>query len=498
MRRSPILLGLIALPLASACRPAGDDALRVFAAASLRDVCVDLEHAWTRTGGGPVRFNFGASSDLARQLVAGARADLFLSADELQADRVAEELPVVARTTWLSNQLVLVAPLDADVELATPADLGDAGVRRVALALSEVVPAGRYAREWLAEIGLWEVVAPKVVPFSDVRATLAAVESGAAEAGVVYATDAARAQRVRVVHAVPRGEGPVVSYAAVRVGGSAESARLFAWITGEEALAVALRHGFLPPGPDAPGDREARGAGGAGRAVTPSAPPASAAWTPLFISLRVAGCAALLALFPGVALGYLLARTRFRGKSLVETLVALPLVLPPTAIGYGVLKLVERRGPLGRDVLGFDPDLLLSWKGAVLAATVMSLPLVARTARVAFEGVPSRLEQMGRSLGWSLGQVLARVTLPLARRGLLAAAVLGFARALGEFGATVIVAGNVPGETSTLALAIFQEIQLDHGDRVLFLVGVSTLLAFATVWTVERLLARGATPGVHP
>ncbi|MCL4133250.1 UNVERIFIED_CONTAM: hypothetical protein GTU68_000528 [Idotea baltica] len=125
----------------------------------------------------------------------------------------------------------------------------------------------------------------------------------------------------------------------------------------------------------------------------------------------------------------------------------------------------------------------------------MSLPLVARTARVAFEGVDPRLESMGESLGWSRLQVLARVTWPLARRGLAAGAILGFSRALGEFGATVIVAGNIPGETQTLALAIFQDIQLGRDDRALQLLGLSVLLAFACVWSVEYLVRKGESNG---
>ena len=219
----------------------------------------------------------------------------------------------------------------------------------------------------------------------------------------------------------------------------------------------------------------------------------------LFVTLKVALVATAVGVVPGFALGLWLARggARARGlKSVVETLVALPLVLPPTAIGYLVLKLFDRRGPLGEGTLGFDPDVLLTWKGAVIAASVMSLPLIARTARVAFEGVPVRLESMGRSLGLSRARVLLAVTLPLARPGLCAAVLLGFARALGEFGATVVVAGNIPGRTQTLSLKLFEDIQLGHEADALKIVGLSTLLAFAAVWGVERMLGgRRLEPG---
>jgi len=213
---------------------------------------------------------------------------------------------------------------------------------------------------------------------------------------------------------------------------------------------------------------------------------------PLLISLKVALGATALVLPPGIALGLLMARRDFAGKSLVETAIALPLVLPPTAVGYALLRALSRGGPLGPGALGFDPDLLFTWKGAALASGVMALPLVARTARVAFEEVDPRLEAMSRTLGNGRAHTFLRVTLPLARRGLVAALVLGFSRAVGEFGATVIVAGNIPGRTRTLALAIFSDIQIGRDDEAMTLLGVTVVLAFASMWAVEALLRRGA------
>ena len=210
----------------------------------------------------------------------------------------------------------------------------------------------------------------------------------------------------------------------------------------------------------------------------------------LLISLKVAAWVTVLILPPGILLGFLLARGDFRGKSLIETLASLPLVLPPTAVGYLLLRALGRHGPLGEKALGFDLDLLFTWKGAVLASSVMALPLVVRTARVAFEEVDARLEGIARTLGLGRVRTFVEITLPLARRGLLAAAVLGFSRALGEFGATVIVAGNIPGRTQTLALAIFTDLQTGHDREAMVLVAVTVVLAFAAVWTVEILLRR--------
>ncbi len=212
------------------------------------------------------------------------------------------------------------------------------------------------------------------------------------------------------------------------------------------------------------------------------------AWTALALSLRVAAVATLVILPPGVALGWLLARREVPGKALLETVTALPLVLPPTAVGFLLLRLLARDGPLGATRLGFDLDLLLTWKGAVVAAAVMALPLVARTARLAFEEVDPRLEAIARTLGLGPFATFLRVTLPLARRGVGAAAILGFSRALGEFGATILVAGNIPGKTRTLALAIFSDLQIGRDGDAMTLVAVTVVLAFAALWVTEALL----------
>ena len=211
----------------------------------------------------------------------------------------------------------------------------------------------------------------------------------------------------------------------------------------------------------------------------------------LRITLSVALGATLLVSLPAIAVGFALARWRFPFKSVVETLVALPLVLPPTAIGYLLLSAFARGGWLGPERLGFDPGVLFTARGAVLASAVVCFPLVARRARAAFESVDPRLERMSRSLGASSLRTLASVSIPLARRGLAAALALGFGRALGEFGATVIVAGNIPGRTQTLALAIFNDIQLGDHEHALRLVGLTTLLAFALLWSIERWLGPG-------
>jgi molybdate transport system permease protein len=214
-------------------------------------------------------------------------------------------------------------------------------------------------------------------------------------------------------------------------------------------------------------------------------------WTAIRLTLRVATLATALALPVGLALGLLLARARFVGKSLLETVVALPLVMPPVATGLVLLKLFGRRGPLGGFLKrAFDVDVVFTSKAVVLAMMVMSLPLLVRGARVAFEGVPGRLEAVARTLGASEARVFLTVTLPLALRGIVGGTLLGFARALGEFGATIVVAGSIAGRTETISLGIYGAIQLGDDAAAYRLLAVSVLVAFGAVFASERLLGR--------
>ncbi|MFW5874009.1 MAG: molybdate ABC transporter permease subunit [Verrucomicrobiota bacterium] len=204
--------------------------------------------------------------------------------------------------------------------------------------------------------------------------------------------------------------------------------------------------------------------------------------------------ATTLVMVPGLPLAYLLARREFRGKRTLSTLVSMPLVLPPTAVGYLLLLLLSERGLLGREALGVDFNILLTWRAVVLACAVMAAPLVIRTARLAFEGVNPRLEVMARTLGYSPISTFLRITLPLASRGLLAAFILGFTRSLGEFGATVMIAGNIPGRTQTLASAIYSAQQSGDADRANLLLAFAIVVGFAAVFTTEWLTRRPARP----
>ena len=209
------------------------------------------------------------------------------------------------------------------------------------------------------------------------------------------------------------------------------------------------------------------------------------------LTLRVAVVAILVVLPPAMALGYLLARASFPGKALVQALVALPMVLPPVAVGLGLLLLLGPRGPLSGLWSALSVDLAFTWWAAVIAAAVVGLPLVVRSCEHAFAGVNARYEQVARSLGHGRARTFLRVTLPLAHRGVLYGALLGFTRALGEFGATAVVAGILPGRTETLALGIYTRIRLGDDGAALALCAASFVLAlgsmlFAEGWLRQR------------
>ena len=211
------------------------------------------------------------------------------------------------------------------------------------------------------------------------------------------------------------------------------------------------------------------------------------AWIALGLSLKVALWATAIDLVLGVAVGYALARLRFPGRDLVDAILLLPMVLPPTVLGYYLLVVVGRRGWLGAWLeSSFGIHLIFTWQGAVIAAAVVAFPFVCKSARAAFETVDAQLEDAARVLGLGEASVFVRVTLPLAWRGILAGTLLAFARSLGEFGATLMVAGSIPGKTQTLSIAVYEAVQAGQDELANLLV----LLTSATCIVVLLLAGR--------
>ena len=212
-------------------------------------------------------------------------------------------------------------------------------------------------------------------------------------------------------------------------------------------------------------------------------------------TIATAAAATALMLVPGVFLAWLLGRRRFRGRVLLETFVSLPLVMPPVATGLILLMLFSPRGPFGSFLAQLGIEVVFTWRAVVLAMTVMGLPLFVRSVRAGFEQVDRRYEAVAATLGASPLRVFLTITLPLAFPGILAGAVLGFARALGEFGATIMIAGSIPGATRTLSVAIYTFAETGRDREAAILLGVSAAIAFGALWLSNHLSARA---GLRP
>ncbi|MDM4768504.1 molybdate ABC transporter permease subunit [Pelomonas sp. SE-A7] len=213
------------------------------------------------------------------------------------------------------------------------------------------------------------------------------------------------------------------------------------------------------------------------------------AWIALALSLKVAGWATALNLLLGVGVGYAMARRRWPGRELLDALLTLPMVMPPTVLGYYLLVLLGSHGPLGAWLLQhFGIRLIFTWQAAVIAATVVSFPLVFKAARAAFETVDAEQQDAARTLGIGNAGVFFRVTLPLAWHSILAGLLLAFARALGEFGATLMVAGSIAGKTQTLSIAVYEAVQAGQDDTANLLVALTSITCMAVLLASSRLL----------
>jgi molybdate transport system permease protein len=221
--------------------------------------------------------------------------------------------------------------------------------------------------------------------------------------------------------------------------------------------------------------------------------------TPLLLTLKVASVATFSALLVGVALAFLLARRKFPGREWLDAVLTLPLVMPPTVLGYYLIVLMGRNGWIGRWLYGtFGVSLMFTWQGAVVASAVVSLPLVYKAARAAFEGVDHNLEKAARTLGLSEGEIFFRVSFPLAWRGILAGTMLAFARAMGEFGATLMVAGNLPGKTQTLSLAVYDAVQAGNDHLAATLVLITSLVCLLILVTSGKVFRTNYLKEIEP
>ncbi|MDF7676601.1 molybdate ABC transporter permease subunit [Neisseriaceae bacterium ESL0693] len=214
----------------------------------------------------------------------------------------------------------------------------------------------------------------------------------------------------------------------------------------------------------------------------------ASAQTALYLSLKIAIYATIINLILGIAIGYVLARKRLWGKNLIDTLLTLPMVMPPTVLGYYLLVLIGRHGWIGHWLNQWGINLIFTWQGAVIAAVVVSFPLIFKPARAAFESIDRQLEYAAQILGLSPWRIFLRVTLPLAWRGILAGVLLAFARSLGEFGATLMVAGSIPGQTQTLSIAVYEAVQAGDDQLANTLVLIISVVCIIILLLISKLL----------
>jgi molybdate transport system permease protein len=487
-RHNVIVLCLIVV---SGCARSSQEAVEVAAAASTREPMDRLAADFQAKTGIKVQVTLGPSSILAKQIEEGGSAALFLSADEGWADYLNKKGLVARRKDLLTNRLVVIVPADSAMKITSLTDLAAKGFKRIALA-GPGVPAGTYAREALVKAGIWENVKDRVVSGKDVRATLAFVEQKEVEAGFVYVTDADVSDRVRVAYRVPENMHRPIRYPLVQVKQTPirpQAEEFFQYLGSPEAASVFRKAGFgVAQGKHDTGIPVSGATSGRFLGL------AAEDWRAVLLSLEVAGLAVLLSLPAGVGLAWLLARKNFLGKTLVETLVNLPLVLPPVVTGYLLLILLGKNGWIGSWLDDwFGIRIALTWWAAVFAVGIMGFPLLVRAIRLAFQGIDPRLYQAARSLGAGRADAFFSVSLPLARNGVIAGVVLAFARALGEFGATLMFAGDQP-HTRTLAIQLYDLHSTpgaDFQERMWRLVLASVVLACAALGISEYLERRG-------
>jgi len=468
----------------SQATPQAPEALVVLAASSLQDVLPLVARAWRASGGVPVRFSFDATSRLAPQILRGAPADVFISADDVWMQWLEERGGVEGASIRpvATNRLVFVVPSGTSDPPGDPSSLAGADLARIALA-GENVPAGRYARAALERVGAWSSVEPRIIRGGSVRRTLEWVARAEADGGIVYRTDALAEDRVSVAFEFGGEDDPAPTYpGAVTVRSELrEAAEAFLdFIGGTQAVAVLTASGFGAAGDGA--------ATGQVTSSTLNASPGLDPWSAVRLSLIVAFSAVLLGLVPAVAMGWVLARRDFLGKSFVSMIVMTPLVVPPVVTGFLLLSVMGRESALGGLLAAVGLPIPFTLLGATLAALVVGFPLYVMAIRAVFDTVDRRFEEVSWTLGVPKAPTFRRISLPLALPGIAAGAVLAFARALGEFGATVVLAGNMEGETRTIALAVYSLLESPSGQGATWiLVIASVMLSLGALLGFESL-----------
>jgi len=445
MLRDGLTLGIAigALALWGCKKGPATEPVTVAAAADLAFAFRDLGPLYEKATGQPVIFSFGSTGILAKQIAEGAPFDAFAAANASFADEAVSSGACLAdsRTPYATGRIVVYRANGAAVAPKTLAELTDPRITKIAIANPEHAPYGHAAKEAMQHVGVWDAVSAKVVYGENVQQALQFAQSGNADVAIVALSRLIR-PALRGLRALRRRAR---RHAQVRV-----------------PLAGSVEY-FLA--------RESYNT-----------------LTPLLLSLQIALLATTVAAVLGIAVAALLANVAFPGRDWVDVVVTAPIILPPTVLGYYVLVSIGRRSGIGHVIESvFGSPIVFTRTGAVVAASVGALPLVVKSGRAAIEAVDTTLVRAARSLGAGPFRAFVTVQLPLAGRGVLAAVMLAFARSLGDFGVTLMVAGDIPGQTQTASLALYDAIQ-EHQDRAALGLALSlTAIGVTVLYTVNKL-----------
>jgi molybdate transport system permease protein len=462
--------------------------VQVLAGSNFTNVLEELGHRYELDHPNiKIQFQFASSGVLYQQIKHGGAADLFFSANSFYMDELERQgyLKVESRMNMIQNDLVLVRPLSGKITIKEWQDLVSDRDVRLAIGLPDSVPVGKYSKQTLGSLGLWETLQDRIVYGSNVREILTYVETGNVDAGIVYRSDALQSKRVITVAQAPtKSHDPIIMPVALINNSKQKEQALgfLEFLTTKGATDLFLHYGYAIDGRTAalPGENPTVGEPG-----DFGNHPFRFDWDsvfPIIISLKVGLFAAVVVLIVGTGLAHRMKISHFRGKEIVDAALTLPLVLPPTVIGFFLLIMLGKQSVFGQFLFeSFGWEIVFTWWGAAIAATVVAFPLMYQSARAAFDTVDPNLENVARSLGSGEWKVFFTVTLPLAKEGIGAGLVLSFARAIGEFGATLMIAGNIPGVTQTLPLAIYSAAEAGNMTLAGIWVLIITLISFAVV-----------------
>lgn len=477
------VLGVFALLIICVSSSFAQERITIFAAASVKDALDEIVETYqSQIPDADIKVSYASSGVLARQIEEGAPADIYISANKNWMDYLlsgsmvrSENVEIIAE-----NSLV-IAVQNAHEDGMQPEQL--LTNERFAMGDPAHVPAGIYGKQAIQALGLWKEAGANAIYGENVRLSLLALERGEVGAAITYYSDVLTTQDVKVGYFFSPSSHDAIIYPAALINPQSDSvAAFFQFLGGPGAKDVFEKRGF--------------GSDEKIKINTNFQPPIVDYSEIILLSLRVAFVAMLFAVPLAFIVAYFLARTKFRGKAVLQAILMLPLVMPPVVTGYLLLLLFGKQGAVGKFLSEVGIDFAFQWTGAALAAGLMAFPLLVRPIQLSIENIDDGLDAAAKTLGAGFWTRLRTIILPLSWPGIIAGAVLGFAKALGEFGATITFVSNIPGETQTLSLAIYSLLQSPSGDNAaLTLIIASIVLAVAAVllseWFSRRFVGQG-------